>query len=86
MKAKTVEVESESATPAPPATRAHEVIAEERGMLAVLTDAGAFGGRLNLKHPPYAAARAFRAWPIGFEVTEADFDAAVAEAARQPIR
>jgi hypothetical protein len=34
----------------------------------------------------YAAARAMRRWPIGFEMTEADFEAALHEAAHIPLR
>jgi len=33
----------------------------------------------------YAAARGLFAWPIGFEITEADFDAALLTAKHQPI-
>lgn len=33
----------------------------------------------------FAAARGFFGWPIGFEITEADFDAACDRAKNQPI-
>lgn len=33
--------------------------------------------RYNPEHAKYVAARAIRNWPIGFEVTEAEFDKAV---------
>lgn len=66
--------------------RAHERWAEELGMLPALSDAGAFGAKLNPKFPAYAAGRGFRGWPEGFEVTREEFDRALEEAARQPIR
>jgi hypothetical protein len=33
----------------------------------------------------YAAARGLHSWPIGYEITEADFDAALLQAKHQPI-
>lgn len=51
------------------------------------------GGRINVAAPRpnpeygrFAGARAYWNWPIGREMTEADFEAAVIEAHSHPIR
>lgn len=72
-----------------PAVRTHEEWAKEAGYLpAVWRNPAAYrNGRLravaptpNPKHWIYAGAKAHHAWPIGQEMTKAQFDAAVASA------
>lgn len=82
--AATEETTATTAAPAPPAIKlAAETWAERKGMLPQLVNVPARAGHLPVapRHNPefwrFAAARALSNWPIGAEVTEAEFDAAV---------
>lgn len=69
--------------------RQHEAWAEAKGMLPQFPAerSGPLGAqRANPSYWKYAAARAHRKWTDGQLVTEADFDAAVNEAANQISR
>jgi len=76
------DVEAPSATAAA-VIKTVEAWATEKGMLPPFVDGARMSPRLppnQVRNPDYwkfAAARAFKAWPEGRELTESDFDAAV---------
>jgi len=79
---------------APPEVRTAEAWATAKGMLPQFREAHAPfrapGTAAPLEHNPnhgrFAAARAYRVWPEGKELTEAEFDAAVTAAETQIYR
>jgi hypothetical protein len=52
----------------------------QRAVRVSFAETGRFAPRHNPAHVGYAAARALYRWPIGAEMTEAEFDEAVAKA------
>jgi hypothetical protein len=78
--------DAEAAPPAPDVKRAVEKIAFERGMLPEFKAATPPAHRPGAKLPPvhnekfaiFARAQIVNNWPIGFELTGKEFDAAVA--------
>lgn len=85
-----VAVAPEISLPIPSAeTRAIEAWAEAKGMLPqwdgeVQTAVG-IAPRMNPTYWKFAAARALKKWEDGQQITEAEFDRAVEQAANQPL-
>lgn len=65
--------------------RTVEAWAEEKGMLPQLVSVNG-RTRANPEFWRFAAARALCNWPVGKELTEADFDAAITAAGNQQLR